>query len=39
MAATARGNVRIVDYLLERQVNPFVKDIYGFTAARKAEIR
>ena len=39
MTATARWNVRVVEYLLERGANPNVKDIYGFTAKRKAEIK
>lgn len=39
MTATGRWNVRIVDYLIERGVNPFEKDSFGFTAARKAEIK
>jgi len=39
MAALAKWNVRIIDYLMERGVDPNVKDIFGFTAKRKAEIR
>jgi ankyrin repeat protein len=39
MSATARWNVRIVDYLIERGVNPFVKDSFGFTASKKAQIK
>ena len=39
MTATMRWNVRIVDYLMERGVNPAVKDIYGFTASRKAKMK
>ena len=39
MAATGRWNVRIVDYLIERGVNPFEQDSFGFTASRKAEIK
>jgi len=36
MSATMRWNVRIVDYLMERGVDPFITDKYGFTAKRKA---
>ena len=39
MTALAKWNVRIIDYLMERGVDPLVKDIYGFTALKKAEIR
>ncbi len=39
MSATARWNVRIVDYLIERGVDPTLQDCFGFTALRKAEIR
>lgn len=39
MAALAKWNVRIIDYLMERGVDPTVKDSFGFTARRKAEIR
>ena len=39
MAALQKWNVRIIDYLLERKVDPSVKDKFGFTARRKAEIR
>lgn len=39
MAASERWNARIVDYLLERGVDPTVKDKFGFTALRKAELR
>ena len=39
MSATARWNVRIVDYLIERGVDPTLQDFFGFTALRKAEIR
>jgi ankyrin repeat protein len=38
-AAESRWNVRIVDYLLERGVNPFIKDVHGFTAKDKAKLR
>lgn len=36
MTAMMRWNVRIIDYLLERGVDPTVQDCYGFTAKRKA---
>ena len=39
MAAIGKWNVRIIDYLMERGADPFVKDSFGFTASRKAEIR
>ena len=39
MAAVGRWNVRIVDYLIERGVDPTVIDSYGFTAHRRAEIK
>lgn len=39
MSATRRWNVRIVDYLIERGVNPFVQDSFGFTASRKAQMK
>lgn len=39
MTATGRWNVRVVDYLIERGADPFVKDKFGFTAQRKAEIK
>jgi len=39
MAASEKWNVRIIDYLLERGVDPTVTDRYGFTALRKAELR
>lgn len=39
MAAVGRWNVRIVDYLMERGADPTVKDLYGFTAHRRAEIK
>jgi len=39
MAALSKWNVRIIDYLMERGVDPYQKDTYGFTACRKAEIR
>lgn len=39
MAATGRWNVRIVDYLIERGADPFVKDAFGFTVTEKAKIK
>jgi hypothetical protein len=39
MTATNRWNVRVVDYLIERGVDPTVEDTFGFTAMRKAEIK
>ena len=36
MAAVQKWNVRIVDYLIERGADPFVKDKYGFTVKEKA---
>lgn len=38
MTATEKWNVRIVDYLLERGVDPFQRDVFGFTAAEKSKI-
>lgn len=39
MRAIGKWNVRIVDYLIQRQVDPFKQDKYGFTALQKAKIR
>jgi hypothetical protein len=39
MSALMRWNVRIIDYLMERKVNPNVKDSFGFTASQKAQIK
>jgi hypothetical protein len=39
MSALTKWNVRIIDYLMERGVDPTIQDSFGFTAARKAEIR
>jgi hypothetical protein len=39
MTALAKWNVRIIDYLIERGVDPFVTDKFGFSARKKAEIR
>lgn len=39
MSSVTKWNVRIIDYLLERGVDPSITDKYGFTAKRKAEIK
>jgi len=39
MTALMRWNVRVIDYLMERRVDPHVKDTFGFTAKRKAQIK
>jgi hypothetical protein len=39
MVALAKWNVRIIDYLMERGVDPSVEDSFGFTATKKAEMR
>ncbi len=39
MTALSKWNVRIIDYLLERGVDSSVKDSFGFTALKKAELR
>ncbi|CDW80907.1 myotrophin [Stylonychia lemnae] len=39
MTSMMSWNVRIIDYLMERGVDPFIKDSYGFTALRKAQIK
>jgi hypothetical protein len=39
MTAIMRWNVRMIDYLMERGVNPHEKDCYGFTAKKKAELK
>lgn len=39
MAGMMNWNVRIIDYLTERGVDPFVEDTYGFTALKKAKIK
>ena len=36
MAALMRWNVRIIDYLIERGVDPTIRDNFGFTAKEKA---
>lgn len=39
MSAVINWQGRIVDYLLERGVDPFITDKYGLTARQKAELR
>ena len=39
MTAMMSWNVRIIDYLTERGVNPYEKDKYGFSAVEKAKIK
>jgi ankyrin repeat protein len=39
MTAIMRWNVRMIDYLIERGVNPHEPDCYGFTAKKKAELK
>jgi hypothetical protein len=39
MQAINKWNVRIIDYLMERGVDPFIKDKYGFTAKEKAKLK
>jgi hypothetical protein len=39
MTGLMSWNVRIIDYLTERGVDPFVEDQFGFTALRKAKIK
>jgi len=39
MTGLMSWNVRIIDYLMERGVDPYVKDKYGFTALQKAKIK
>ena len=39
MAALGRWNVRIIDYLIERGVDPNVHDKFGFSAREKAKIK
>jgi ankyrin repeat protein len=36
MTGMMNWNVRIIDYLTERGVDPYVTDKYGFTALKKA---
>ena len=39
MTSLMSWNVRVIDYLLERGVNPYEKDSFGFTALQKAKIK
>ena len=39
MTGLMNWNVRIIDYLTERGVDPYVKDSFGFTALKKAQIK
>lgn len=39
MTAIMRWNVRMIDYLMERGVNPHEVDSFGFSAKKKAEIK
>ncbi len=39
MTAMMAWNVRVIDYLTERGVDPYLKDKYGFTAIEKAKIK
>ena len=39
MYSVNKWNVRIIDYLLERGVDPYAQDKFGFTAKRKADIK
>lgn len=39
MTALMRWNVGVIDYLMERGVDPSVKDKFGFTAKDKAKIK
>lgn len=39
MTGLMNWNVRIIDYLTERGVDPFIEDKYGFTALKKAKIK
>jgi len=39
MTGLMNWNVRIIDYLTERGVDPFVEDKFGFTALKKAQIK
>ena len=39
MTSVMKWNMRVIDYLMERGVDPFAKDKFGFTAKRKAEIK
>ena len=37
MYSVNKWNVRIIDYLLERGVDPYAQDKFGFTAKWKAD--
>lgn len=39
MTGMMNWNVRVIDYLTERGVDPYVTDKYGFTALKKAQIK
>ena len=39
MAGVMSWNVRIIDYLTERGVDPYVEDAFGFNAVKKAKIK
>jgi hypothetical protein len=39
MTGLMNWNVRIIDYLTERGVDPFIEDSFGFTALKKAKIK
>lgn len=39
MNAMMNWNVRVIDYLTERGVDPMVVDKYGFTALKKSKIK
>lgn len=39
MTALMSWNVRIIDYLTERGVDPYITDEFGFTALKKAKIK
>ena len=39
MTGLMNWNVRIIDYLTERGVDPFIEDKFGFTALKKAQIK
>ena len=39
MSSVTKWNVRIIDYLLERGVDPNTEDKFGFTAKRKADFK
>jgi hypothetical protein len=39
MTGMMSWNVRIIDYLTERGVDPTIEDSFGFTASKKAKIK